>query len=282
MSGIDHQCAELLTLLDQSGFSFSDASPDELREIYSALTPPLENRPDVYSSENRVIDGPGGPLGVRVVRPSPRDGLGVLVWFHGGGWVIGDVETADPTARALADCAGCVVVSVDYRRAPEAPFPAAYEDCLAATEWVFDHGPTELGIDPARVAVGGDSAGGNLAGAVAVACREAGRELAHQLLVYPVCAADFETDSYWENSEGKFLTRDAMVWFWDQYVPVMAQRTDPRVALLEAADLTGLAPTRIITAEFDPLRDEGEAYGCLLYTSPSPRDATLSRMPSSA
>src|SRR5213078_1916119 len=159
---------------------------------------------------------------------------------------------------------GCLVVSVDYRLAPEHRFPAAPEDCYAATRWLAEHAGS-LGGDKGRIAVGGDSAGGNLAAVVALMARDrGGPKLAFQLLVYPATDTDFETRSYRENSEGYFLTRADMVWFWNHYAPRDEDRRNPYAAPLRAASLRGLPPALVITAEFDPLRDEGEAYGARL------------------
>jgi acetyl esterase len=179
------------------------------------------------------------------------------VWFHGGGWVIGTLDDADLTCRELAQQAGCAVISVEYRLAPETPFPGAFNDCLAVTEWVLDSGP-ELNIDPARVAVGGDSAGGNLAACVAVAARDRGHELALQLLVYPIIAADFTAPSYELFATGYHLLRNDMLWSWNHYTEPH-QRRDPRVSPIEA-DLTGVAPVWLFAAEADVLVDEGRRY----------------------
>ncbi|HIG00948.1 MAG TPA: alpha/beta hydrolase, partial [Myxococcales bacterium] len=177
-----------------------------------------------------------------------------------GGFVIGDLDTHDGTCRELAVGAECLVVSVDYRLAPEHPFPAAPEDCYAATAWLAEH-CAELGGDPARLAVGGDSAGGNLAAAVALMARErGGPPLAHQLLIYPVTDYGFDTASYRENAEGYMLTRPLMEWFWNHYLADPAQGDNELASPLRAASLAQLPPATVITAEFDPLRDEGEAY----------------------
>jgi acetyl esterase len=185
----------------------------------------------------------------------------VLVYFHGGGWVIGDIDTHDNTCRELTNAAGCVVVSVDYRLAPEHKFPAPLEDCYAATAWVAEHA-ANLGADPARLAVGGDSAGGNLAAAVCLLARERGRRtIVHQLLIYPVTDHDYFTASYRDNAEGYLLTREAMEWFWNHYLRTPADGKDPLASPLRSNNLSGLPPATVITAEFDPLRDEGEAYG---------------------
>jgi len=262
---VDPQCQALLALTDDQLGSLSGSDLDAAREGFSSLTLPLEDREPVHSSEDLTLEvNPGHEVPVRVTRPSAESGLGVLVWFHGGGWVVGDLDSHDQMVRQLTNRSGCVVVSVDYRRAPESPFPAAFEDCLAVTSYVVESGADSLDVDPARVAVGGDSAGGNLAGAVALAAAADGMELAFQLLAYPVCAPDFDTSSYQENAEGYLLTRDDMIWFWDRYVASPAERLDPRVNLLVAGAFDGVAPVWIATGEFDPLRDEGNAFAALL------------------
>jgi acetyl esterase len=187
-----------------------------------------------------------------------------LVFFHGGGFVICNLDTHDGPCRSIANAAGCIVVSVDYRLAPEHPYPAAAEDCHAATEWVAKNG-AEFGIDTSRIAIGGDSAGGNLAAVVALMARDRGApSLRFQLLIYPVTDYAFETDSYRENAEGYLLTRDMMRWFWNLYVPDASKAAEPYASPLRAADLSGLPPALCITAEYDPLRDEGEAYAARL------------------
>jgi acetyl esterase len=183
----------------------------------------------------------------------------VLAWFHGGGWVIGSLDTHDALCRRLAAAAGCMVVSVDYRMAPEHRFPAAVDDCWAVTRWLAEHG-REIGADPQRLAVGGDSAGGNLAAVMALRARDAGLGLRLQLLVYPVTDSDLDTPSSLRNATGYGLTRAGMAWFWDHYVPDLAGRAHPDAAPLRAASLAGTAPAHVVVCELDPLLDEGEAY----------------------
>jgi acetyl esterase len=231
---------------------------EQARVFFDSMQLP---RPDVEVAhiEDRRVPGPAGEIPVRVYRPEAGSTLPALVYFHGGGWVIGSVETHDGSCRDLANRIGCVVVSVDYRLAPEHPYPAAAEDCFAATKWVSENA-VELGIDPARIGIGGDSAGGNLTAVVALMARDrGGPALRHQLLVYPVTDADFSRASYRENAEGYLLTTKAMEWFWGHYVPDPAQRRDAYASPLRAADLSGLPPAFVLTAEYDPLRDEGEA-----------------------
>jgi acetyl esterase len=196
---------------------------------------------------------------VRVYRPAADDPLPVVVYFHGGGWVIGDIATHDTTCQRLAAGVPAVVVSVDYRLAPEHRFPAAVDDCDAATAWVSAHA-AELGGDATRLAVAGDSAGGNLAAVVALRARHAhGPAIAFQLLVYPATDLTRSLPSHTENGEGYLLDTDAMTWFINQYL-VDADPRHPDASPLFVDDLAGLPPALVVTAEFDPLRDEGEAY----------------------
>jgi acetyl esterase len=223
--------------------------------------------PPVASATDTQVKGAAGPLAARVYRLS-REKSPTAVFFHGGGWVAGDLETHDRQARLLAIETGAVVVSVDYRRPPETRFPGAFEDGFAAVRDVIER-IAEFGGDSSRVAVAGDSAGGNLAAAVAIACRDAGIKLAAQLLVYPVTDvagnyADTRENAHFpsraENAEGYFLSRAVMEWFAGHYLGDTKQGADWRVSPLRAKSLAGLAPAVVCTAWFDPLRDEGNAY----------------------
>ena len=235
------------------------ATPAELRESVRQRSVALPKE-DVASVREHRVPVDGGEITVRAFTPRGAGPLPALVYFHGGGWVTGDLDTHDAICRTLANAAGCVVASVDYRCAPEHVFPAAAEDSYAATRWVVEHA-RDLGVDPRRVAVGGDSAGGNLAAAVALMARDrGGPALTFQVLIYPVTDTSFDTASYRDNGEGYTLTRVGMQWYWDQYVPKAADRVNPYAAPLRAASLAGLPPALVITAEYDPLRDEGEAY----------------------
>ena len=234
----------------------SSLQPSEARAGFKLIIP-LDGEPaPVDHIEDRSVPGPAGPIPVRIYRPTDRP-AGVLVWYHGGGFTIGDLDTADPTARKLAAGSGCVVVSVDYRLAPEHPFPAATDDAWAVLRWVADHA-AEIGGDPTRLAVGGDSAGGNISALMAIRARDEGVALRHQLLVYPATGLTDRTGSRIENGEGYFLTDDTMTWFEANYLQGH-DASDPAVSPFQA-DLTGVAPTHILTAGFDPLRDEGDAY----------------------
>jgi acetyl esterase len=224
----------------------------------------------VHRVTDRALPGPDGELPVRIYRPD-RDGpLGTLVYFFGGGWTLGSIETADGVCRALANAAGCQVVTPGYRLAPEHPFPAAVHDCLAALEWVAAEAGA-LGVDPGRIAVGGDSAGGNLAAAVSLLARErGGPRLAAQLLVYPNTCYHADTESLRDNDDRWLFNRHSVDWYWRNYLSTPDDGRDPLVSPLLADDLGGLPPALVITAEFDPLRDEGERYAHRLRESGVP------------
>jgi acetyl esterase len=254
---------DLLAAVDD--VPIEEMTPQAMREAYAMLNA-TGSKAEMASVTDRTVPGPGGDIPVRVYVPTTEPGpRPVLVYFHGGGWVIGDLETHDSTVRALASGSGATVVSVDYRLAPEHPFPAPLDDCLAAVRWVADHG-AEIDVDPARLAVAGDSAGGNLAAAVALALRDTGPALRAQVLVYPVTDGTLGEPSMDENGDGYFLTKATMAWFWDHYMGDRDRATEPAASVLHAPDeaLAGLPPALVVTAEFDPLRDEGEAYASRL------------------
>jgi len=263
---LDPQVETVLGLIEQAGYpEFCELSPEDARALFDATVPKLDIRPEsVFRWEERRIPGPGGEIPVRIytpVEPAADAPLPVLVYFHGGGFVIGSLDSYDALCRAIANRAGCIVVSVDYRLAPEAKFPAAAEDCLAALDWVHDHAD-EIDADPTRIAVGGDSAGGNLAAVTALQARDrGGPALRLQLLIYPVLAGEPESESHHAFAEGLLLTRRNLLWFYDHYLNGPADRTDPRFAPLAADDLSALPETLLIVAGYDPLRDEGLAYG---------------------
>ena len=229
-------------------------------ETRPASTPPA---PQIGAVRDVEAEGPLGAIPLRVYRPAgvpDARRLPAHVYFHGGGWVIGDIETHDVLCRQLTAEAGVAVVSVDYRLAPEHKFPASVDDAWAATRWVAGHADA-LGVDARRLSVGGDSAGGNLAAVVALLARDAGAPaIALQVLVYPVTDLGAETKSYADLADGYMLTRDSMRWFAAQYLAEKDEAMDWRASPLRAATLTGLPPALIVTAGFDPLRDEGEAY----------------------
>ena len=248
--------AMLRQLAEMEGPPLVDLPVASGREMYRTMQP---EAPELAVGE--VTDADAGGVPVRVYRPAGDGPFPVAMMFHGGGWVIGDLATADCQSREICRGANVLVVSVDYRLAPENRFPAAAEDCYAATVWAAAHAADYDG-DASRLAVVGDSAGGNLAAVVAQMARDKhGPRIAFQLLVYPVTdGVSFDTASYRDNAEGYLLTTDSMHWFWNHYAPDVEQRRDPYASPLLAGDFANLPPALVMTAEFDPLRDEGEAY----------------------
>lgn len=232
---------------------------DLAREMRSmpATIPPLHT---AVAVEARTVSAQDGyPIPIRIYRPLSPEPHAVLVSFHGGGWVLGSLDSYEFRSHFMAHEVGCAVVTVDYRLAPEHPFPVPFDDCLSVVRWIAAQADA-LGFDATRIGVGGDSAGGNLAAAVALKLRDTGGlKLKCQILDYPICDHDFDRPSYLQNSEGKFLTREMMIWFWNQYA-AGADRNLRYLSPLRCADLTRLPPALILTAEYDPLRDEGEAY----------------------
>lgn len=244
--------------------AMSTGTPEAARAAFRFMTVDMR-QPDsvvpVKETEDVVIPTPDGDLPARIYRPDIAEPAPTIVFIHGGGFVIGDIDTHDNQARAICAGTDSVVVSIDYRLAPEAPWPAAVDDSYAAVCWAADTIDT-LGGDADRLAVAGDSAGGNLSAAVALRCRDNGPELAGQLLIYP--GIDMDPDAPYQsridNAEGYFLTADDMVWFRDHYIGATSDFADPMMSPIKASNLGGLAPAVVATAEFDPLRDEGNAY----------------------
>lgn len=233
-------------------------TPPLLREALKQFPAPVLN-PPIHAVRDLKVPGAQGSILVRLYTPSAARSLPLIVFFHGGGFVICNVDMYDDLCRMLANFAGCAVASVEYRLAPEAPFPVPLEDCYAALKWLAAHG-AELGLDPARLAVAGDSAGGNLAAATAILARDRqGPALRYQGLIYPCVDPACESASAKALATGYLLTRDTMLWFWGHYLKNAADRNNPLASPLRA-DLKGLPPATVVTAEFDPLRDEGEAY----------------------
>ncbi|QSW99777.1 alpha/beta hydrolase [Haloterrigena alkaliphila] len=253
--------------------SFDEVSAQEAREMLEELRAGGKPAVEVASVEDRTIDGPNGEIPIRIYEPGttgedgaddsgaePASDRPLLLYFHGGGWVVGSVETHDDTCRKLAADSGYPVVSVDYGLAPEHPFPEDLEDCYAALEWAAEAAP-DLNADPERLVVAGDSAGGNLAAGVTLLARdEDGPEIAHQLLIYPSTGDVTATDAYEENGEGYFLTTDDMQWFRDHRFERELDQGNVYAMPRRARDLSGLPPATVITAGFDPLRDDGAAY----------------------
>jgi acetyl esterase len=252
--------------------SLSEVPPGVMRQAFEEQGRARPDGEQVAKVVERQIPGPAGEITVRVYSPFGAGPFPVLTYFHGGGFVLCSLDSHDSTCRELTNAGQCVVVSVDYRLAPEAPVPAAPEDCYAATCWVAENA-RELGGDPGRLAVAGDSAGGNLAAVVALMARDrGGPTLVHQLLIYPVTDYSFDTPSYIDNAEGYFLTREMMQWFWGHYLAAEADGMQPLASPLRADDVSNLPSATVITAEFDPLRDEGEAYAARLEASGVPTE----------
>jgi acetyl esterase len=253
------------------------STPDEARESIRSRTAALGPFEDVAAVADHRVPVAGGEITVRAYSPGGPGPHPALVYYHGGGWVIGDLYTHDGLCRSLTNAARCAVVSVDYRLAPESKYPVPAEDSYAALRWVAANAG-RLGIDPRRIAVGGDSAGGNLATVVALMARErGGPALVHQVLIYPVTDHDLSTPSYLENATGYVLTREGMRWFWSHYLAREAQGREPHASPLRASSLAGLPSALVITAEYDPLRDEGEAYAARLRDAAVP--VTVTRYP---
>src|SRR5205085_4334382 len=254
---------QIQALLDRgTGVPATPTLPvDVARAQYEARIALMAPAADIASVRERTIDAAGGPLRIRIYTPHGTGPFPLLVFFHGSGFVLCSLDTHDGMCRNLCAGSSCVVTSVDYRLAPEHKFPAGIEDCLYATRWAAAHA-AELGADARRVAVAGDSAGGNMAAVIAIRLRdEGGPALCGQLLLYPV--TDYHTPgtpSYEENAEGYGLTRDTMKWFWNHYLSDPSEGTHPHASPLRARNLSRLPPALVVTAEYDPLRDEGELY----------------------
>ena len=255
----------LLAMLEEAGGpDISEQTPEEARAAIANFAMMQAGAPEPARVEDRTVPGPAGDIPVRVYA-SEGDNLPVVMYFHGGGWVLGDIDSHDGTCKQLlAELGDAVVVSVHYRLAPEDKYPAAADDCYAAAAWVAENG-AEIGADGSRMAVAGDSAGGNLSAVVSQMARDkGGPAIAAQVLHVPVTDHNYSYPSYTENAEGKLLTRASMVWFWDHYLPNAEAGQEAYASPIKAADLSGLAPALIQTAELDPLRDEGEAYGAAI------------------
>ena len=245
----------------------------EIAAMASAIPPNTE----VAAVADRSIDTDTGPVAVRIYHPEPGTVLPVLMYMHGGGWSTGDLGTADEACRLLATKARCVVVSVDYRLAPEHKFPAAFDDVYGVATWLSAHG-ADIDADGSRIAIGGDSAGGNLATAACLYARDnAGPQFVFQLLVYPSTELGIPRPSLVENANAPMLSTEDVAWFWDHYLSSDADRTDFRAVPSTAQSLEQLPPAFVITAEYDPIRDDGEAYGKALAAAGV--DVTATRYP---
>jgi len=254
----------LSQLAAAGGPAINELSPQEAREALRGLQSSHRVAALPADIEDRVLPvGPGGKVSIRIVRPRGAKGtLPAVMYFHGGGWVLGDKDTHDHLIREIANGATAAVVFVNYTPSPEAQYPVPIEEAYAATEWVAEHGK-EIHLDASALAVAGDSVGGNMAAAVTLLARQRGGPPIHfQALFYPVTDAAFDTPSYDQFAENHYLTRDMMMWFWDQYAPDMSVRHESTASPLLASidELQGLPSALIITDECDVLRDEGEAY----------------------
>lgn len=237
-----------------------EMSPQDARAAAGALNALSGRGPEMHATADHTLDAwDGGEFQLRVHKPSAAPHA-VFVYLHGGGWVVGDVDSYDTLGRQLAEKSGAAVVLVNYRKAPEHPFPTAVEDSWAGLLWAAEHA-ADIAGEGAPLYVGGDSAGGNLSAVLALRAKErGGPELARQFLIYPVTDADFTRPSYGEPENQTLLTKEFMAWFWDHYAPAEEQRNHPEASPLRAPDLSGVAPAFLVTAAHDVLRDEGEAY----------------------
>lgn len=275
--------AQMQAVLDQlaslGGRPIETLSPQEARKqpspsdavkaLLKSQGKPVAPEP-VAKVENRTFAGPGGAVPIRIYTPEGKGPMPVVLYIHGGGWVIADLDTYDASPRAIANAAHAIVVSTHYRQAPENKFPAAHEDTLAAYKWVLTNAG-KLGGDPTRVAVVGESAGGNMAANIAIAARDQKLQAPlHQVLVYPVANDDMNSPSYIENANAKPLSKPMMQWFVKHTFESPAQAADPRISLAKRNDLQGLAPATVILAQIDPLRSEGEAYASALKAAGTP------------
>jgi acetyl esterase len=239
----------------------SHVAVDDMRAGNKAYLVTAPKTP-IRAVEDRVLPGPAGPLNVRIYRPTSETRLPAIVFCHGGGFVLGDLDTHDSICHRLASSSGCAVVAVDYRRAPESRFPGALDDCTAALKWIAGHA-AELNLAGERFALCGDSAGGNLAAATALRARRDGPYVRHVALLYPMLDPACDTESMHAYGRGHLLARSGVQWSWSQYLGAPDDAVNPLVALL-LADLAGLPTTSVVTAEYDPLRDEGEAFAARL------------------
>jgi acetyl esterase len=263
---LDPDAAALIAQAEAAGVRYPELGVAESRRLTAAVQRPPG--PELFDVLDRECPGPRGPIGLRVYRPGPEPDLPIVVYFHGGGMCLGSLDMIDNACRHVAEAAGCVVVSVDYRLAPEHRFPEPFEDAYAAANWVAEHA-ADLGGDPVRVAIAGDSAGATLAAAVTIEARNrSGPRFVQQILVYPSTEDDFDTESM-RTRGNAVLDVETVKWFRAQHLGDADPR-DPRVAPAYAADHAGLPPALILTAEYDVLRDDGERYAHLLETAGVP------------
>jgi acetyl esterase len=262
---LDPQAQALLDQMKAMGFAYTpELTVTSAREMLQAMLAVRPAGEPVAPIEDRVIPGPAGEIPIRIYTPEGRGPFPVLVFLHTGGWMVGNLDSQDPLCRRITNRTGCIVVSVDYRLAPENPFPAAVEDSFEATQWSASHA-AEFGGDPYRLAIVGDSAGANMAAVVALLARDrGGAKLAFQLLMFPATDFRLNTPTMEELGEGYNVTKDQMIWIRNNYLPNSADWTNPLASPLLAPDLSGLPPALIIYAEYDPLRDDAEAYAASL------------------
>ncbi len=272
---VDPQIRQVLDWIAQAGIpDYADLTPAAARALFEAGTPKMDAKPkDVLATADRAIPGPAHPIPIRIYTPGGLSGpLPVIVWTHGGGFVVGGLDSYEGICRELAIETGAILVSVDYRLSPEHPHPAAVEDAFAALQWVAANAAS-FGGDASRIAVAGDSAGGNLAAVSAILARDhGGPKLVRQILIYPATAPVPDSDSHLEFAEGYLLTRRSILWFHEHHTGGQDHSADFRFAPLVAPDLSGLAPALVIVAGFDPLRDEGIAYAHRLRDAGNPVD----------
>ena len=272
---LDPQAQALLEQMKAMGFVYTpELTVSRARELVQAMLALRPAGETVASVEDRFIPGPAGDIPIRIYTPEGSAPFPVLVFLHTGGWMNGNLDLQDPLCRRITNRAGCIVVAVDYRLAPENPFPAAVEDSFAATQWVGTHA-SEFRGDPARIAIGGDSAGGNMATVVALMARDrGGPKLAFQLLMFPATDFRLHTSTMEELGEGYNVTKAQMIWIRENYLPNQADWTNPLASPLLAHDLSSLPPALIIYAEYDPLRDDAEAYATHLQEAGVPVKAS--------
>ena len=270
---IDASIKKILDFFPQLPETLTPELINQIREQQLLLIPAEKHRPHVKTVENLLIDGPHGDIPIRVYTPDVlEEKLPTLVYYHGGGWTIGSIETHDVVCRNLANSSGHKVIIVDYRLAPEHRFPKGLEDCYAVTQWVFDHADT-LQILPDQISIGGDSAGGNYTAAVTLMAKERkGPNIKSQLLIYPATDAlrsinDSPYESIRENASAPILTSGLTKSFWDHYLNNEEDAENKYASPIKADDLSDLPPALLITAQYDPIRDEGEAYGARLHAS---------------
>lgn len=270
---VDHWTAAFLKQMAEAGRPpLHELSVEDARAGGPPLAAMMGPGPEMARVEEHSIAVEGGEIPLRVLVPIAQP-HGVIVWYHGGGWVLGSIEESDSVGRKLAERTSCAVVMVEYRMAPEHPYPTPVEDSWAALEWTAAHLEAIAGSADVPLIVGGDSAGGNLSAVMAQRARDrGGPELAMQLLIYPVTDANFDRPSYNDPEMDQFLTRDSMLWFWNHYLPDESRRSEPDASPLQASDLSGLPPAVVMTAEHDPLRDEGEEYAQRLEAAGVPVD----------